>query len=123
MKKTPKSVERESFSEASAQAFVAVRNILLRIAHAQKENPKCPDWALREMLAIVDTAHNLPEFAIDPNGFSPEMLATCAKSYRQRYGAGTGFAVGFSSRFWNAIDKLIGPDLRDWTHAEEKEFQ
>ena len=115
--------KEKAFCEASEQALVAIRNILLRVAHAHKAEPSCPAWALREMLAIADTAHNLPRLAVEPEKFSPEMLATCAKSYRQRYAAGSGSVLGFSYRFWEEVDKLIGPDLSGWTRADEGEFQ
>lgn len=122
----PKSNAGEAFAEASECALVSIRNLLLRVAHAQKEAPSCPDWVLREMLAIADTAHNLPQLAIEPERFSPDMLASFAHSYRHRYGAGLSPrspAIGYTHLFWDRVDRLVGADLGDWIRAEEGDFQ
>lgn len=123
MENTSNTVDALALAEASAHALLAIRNLLLRVAHAQDEKPNCPDWALREMLAIADTAHNLPELSLKPETFSPDQLAICAKSYRQRYGAGLQPAIGYTYWFWNDVYRLIGKDLGDWINAEDGEFQ
>jgi hypothetical protein len=111
--------------EATRHSLVSIRNILLRVVHAQDENPSCPAWALREMLAIADTAHNLPELVAKPSDFSPEMLAYSAKSYRQRYGAGIKESPAFSWswQFWHSVDNLIGEDLAEWTRLHPDSAQ
>lgn len=116
-------VTAELLSEASQHALVAIRNILLRVAHAQDEKPGCPDWALREMLAIADTAHNLPEFILSPENFSQFPLASCAKAYRNRYGAGLSPAIGYTHLFWNDVHRLVGKDLSAWISLSDEEMQ
>ncbi len=123
MENTSNTVDALTLAEASAHALTAIRELLLRVAHAQNEKPSCPDWALREMLAIADTAHNLPSLSLEPEAFSPGALAACAKAYRKRYGAGAEPAIGYTYWFWNDIDRLIGSDLGDWIRAKDEEFQ
>lgn len=93
---------------AGQQAFVAIRNIALREWRRAPENT----WqkqVFAEILAISDTAHNLPEMAMSPESFDPAFLSSFIDNYsadskNARVPVSMYGPDGF--RFWDEVKKL-----------------
>lgn len=98
----------EHLCHASQQAFVAIRNIALSEWRRADENDRWKQ-VFAEILAIADTAHNLPEVAMSPESFDPAFLSSFIENYspdseNARIPVSMGSPDGF--RFWCEVKKL-----------------
>lgn len=87
--------------EASESALIAIRRVALsKVRQAERGREVDGDWLA--VLAISDTAHNLPVLAMNPAEFSPEMLGSSIQYFKEKVGT----ANGSDAVFWSRVQEL-----------------